>query len=85
MNTPFFEAKAWAIATEVVRRTPQSLTLLESKGADGSYIIHSVVPPNATGWQKAYDGRTIDINRHGTSISRPGGDFLRIWPKQFES
>ena len=70
MLTPFFEARAWRIATQIVRRAPAKLTLLESSFADGFYIMHSVVPRDAAGPLGAYENRLVDVNRHGTIVGR---------------
>ena len=75
MLTPFLEARAWRLATQIVRRAPMKLTLLESEFEDGFYILHSVVPRDASGPQEAYQHRLVDVNRHGTSLRRPGQDF----------
>jgi hypothetical protein len=47
MLTPCFEARAWRIATQIIRRAPAKLTMLESEFADGFYILHTVVPRDA--------------------------------------
>jgi hypothetical protein len=75
MLTPFFEARAWRVATQIVRRAPAMLTLLESEFGDGFYILHSVVPRDAANPRDAYERRLVDINRHGTKLDRPGQDF----------
>jgi hypothetical protein len=75
MLTPFFEARAWRIATQIVRLAPTRLTLLESEFADGFYILHSVVPRDASSPREAYQHRLVDVNRHGTSLRKPGEDF----------
>lgn len=72
MLTPFHEARAWHIATQIVRRAPGTLTLLESTFEDGFYILHSIVPRGATGPLAAYRQRLVDVNRHGTIVSRAG-------------
>jgi len=69
--TPFLEARAWRIATQLVRRAPNRLTLLES-AFNGHYIFHSVVPRDATGPLEAYRNRLVDVNRHGTMLDKPG-------------
>lgn len=70
MNTPFYEARAWQIATQIIRRSPAKLTLLESGFEDGFYILHSIVPRDVAGPREAYARRLIDINRHGTILGR---------------
>jgi hypothetical protein len=72
MISPFLEARAWRIATQIVRRAPANLTLLESTFDDGFYILHSIVPRDAAGPLEAYQHRLIDVNRHGTILNRPG-------------
>ena len=70
MLTPFYEARAWQIATQIVRRAPAKLTLLESEFMDGFYILHSIVPRDTAGPLEAYEHRLIDVNRHGTILGR---------------
>ena len=70
MLTPFLEARSWRIATQIVRRAPKMLTLLESTFGDGFYILHSVVPRGAVGPLEAYRQRLVDVNRHGTIVGR---------------
>jgi hypothetical protein len=70
MLTPFFEARAWRIATQIVRRAPERLTLLESSFEDGFYILNSVVPRDAAGPLEAYERRLVDVNRHGAIVGR---------------
>lgn len=70
MLTPFFEARAWRIATQIVRRAPKMLTLLESTFEGDFYILHSVVPRSAAGPLEAYRQRLVDVNRHGTIVGR---------------
>jgi hypothetical protein len=70
MLTPFYEARAWRIATQIVRRAPARLTLLESEFMDGHYILHSIVPRDTAGPLEAYEHRLIDVNRHGTILGR---------------
>jgi hypothetical protein len=89
MEFPFYEARAWRIATQIIRRDPARLTLLESEFADGFYILHSVVRRDAASHQKAYTHRLVDINRHGTIVGRQDRllppelnttDFGYLWP-----
>ena len=70
MLTPFYEARAWQIATQIIRRAPAKLTLLESEFMDGFYILHSIVPRHTAGPLGAYEHRVIDVNRHGTILGR---------------
>jgi hypothetical protein len=72
MLTPFYEARAWRIATQLVRRAPADLTLLESTSGDGHYIQHAVVPRAAASPAEAYEHRVADVNRHGTRVTSPG-------------
>ena len=50
----FSEARARRVATQIVRRAPAMLTLLESEFGDGFYILHSVVPRDAANPRDAY-------------------------------
>jgi hypothetical protein len=44
VNTPFYEARAWQIATQILRRAPAKLTLLESDFADGFSFLSRPSP-----------------------------------------
>lgn len=70
MLTPFLEARAWQVATQIVRRAPAELTLIESVFEDTSYFFHSVVPRDASGPSEAYEHRVVDVNRRGTVVSK---------------
>jgi hypothetical protein len=49
MLTPFHETRAWRIATQIVRRAPAMLTLLESIHGRALHILHSIVRRDAAG------------------------------------
>ena len=70
MLTLFLEARAWQVATQIVRRAPAELTLIESADENVSYLFHSVVPRDASGPSEAYEHRVVDVNRRGTVVSR---------------
>lgn len=68
---PFFEARAWRIATQLVRRAPAELLLLETDFQDGFYRFLSVVPAGFAGPAQAHRQRLADVNLHGAMVNLP--------------